>query len=367
MALDPIHVTSYLRERFGPVSRVELAALGSDTPADAPAGERDQPLKTYGYGQPILIRYRLDGREQRAVLRTMAANPFGHERRADRAAGLLSNYDSFNDLPRHVRALDVGAITPDGQLASLGQGEEFFLLTEYVPGQLYAEDLQRLCATGSLRDLDVARARELASYLASIHATRHAEPVLYRRHLRDVFGSGEGIVGLVDNYPPGFAPADAAWLESLERSCVTWRWRLKAHPERLAQIHGDFHPFNVLFEGDTDLWLLDRSRGPWGEPADDVSAMSINYLFFSLQRAGTLAAPFTALWDAFWETYLAASGDEQVLRVIQPFFTWRALVVASPLWYHVSDSVRRTLLHFAARVLDEQVFDPGRVTAYLHT
>jgi len=43
-------------------------------------------------------------------------------------------------------------------------------------------------------------------------------------------------------------------------------------------------PFNVLFDDDTTFWLLDRSRGGWGDLADDISCMTINYLFFSLQR-----------------------------------------------------------------------------------
>ena len=100
-------------------------------------------LKTYGYGKPVLIHYRVGDQERRSVLRTMAPNAFGHERRADRAAGLLLSYDTFNDLERHVRALDLGVLRADGQLASLDPGEEFFLLTDYATGVLYAEDLKR--------------------------------------------------------------------------------------------------------------------------------------------------------------------------------------------------------------------------------
>ena len=37
-----------------------------------------------------------------------------------------------------------------------------------------------------------------------------------------------------------------------------------------------------------NLLVLDRSRGEWGEPADDVTSLTMNYLFFSLQRSGRL-------------------------------------------------------------------------------
>lgn len=30
--------------------------------------------------------------------------------------------------------------------------------------------------------------------------------------------------------------------------------------------------------------MLDQSRGEWGEAADDVSSMTINYLFFGLLK-----------------------------------------------------------------------------------
>lgn len=354
---------SYLTQRFGaPVEILALHQLGDEV--DEGAGPA-QHLKTCGYGCPILVRYRSAGREHRAVLHTAAANHFGHELRADRAASLLLSYDTFNDLPQHVRALDVGVLMPNHHLRSLSNGDEFFLLTEYAEGTPYAHDLQRLRDGGALTDLDVERARCLARYLAEIHAHTCDDPPLYVRRLRDLLGSGEGIMGLTDSYPSDFALADAARLARIECACVAWRWRLKQGTQRLAQVHGDFHPFNILFGDATAFRLLDRSRGAWGEPADDLTALAINYLFFSLQRAHALVSPFAELWHAFWETYLERSGDRAVLGVVAPFFAWRALVVASPLWYNVAQDVRRMMLCFAERVLAEPVFDPHCVESYL--
>lgn len=367
MEIDPARVEVYLQHLLGEdVQVTALEPLSSDrVAAVAEEAGKEQSLKTYGYGQPVLIRYRIAGQERRAVLRTMAASPFGHEYRADRAAGLLLSYDTFNELPRHVRALDVGALTPDSHFISLGGSGEFFLLTDYIEGQAYALDMERLRDTGRLTDLDVHRARRLAEYLAEIHAVKHDDPTLYRRRTRDLLGSGEGIMGLTDSYPPDFPLVDAQWLEQVEQACVSWRWRLNRKTHRLSQIHGDFHPFNVLFGEGVEFWLLDRSRGAWGEPGDDVSCMTINYLFFSLQRSGALALPFEALWDVFWETYLDSTGDQEVLSVVAPFFVWRALVVASPMWYNVQDEVRIALFRFIENVLQEDVFDPTQVNEYI--
>jgi aminoglycoside phosphotransferase family enzyme len=65
------------------------------------------------------------------------------------------------------------------------------------------------------------------------------------------------------------------------------------------------------------------------------------------------------VWDAFWTTYLDGSGDRDVLEVIPPFFAWRALVVASPVWYPgIGPDARDALLRFAERALDAGRFDP---------
>lgn len=84
-------------------------------------------------------------------------------------------------------------------------------------------------------------------------------------------------------------------------------------------MHGDFHPWNVLFRRGTDFSLLDRSRGAWGEPADDVSAMTINYVFFSLRQYGTLTGPFQRVYQLFWRRYQERREDDELLTVIQPF------------------------------------------------
>lgn len=132
------------------------------------------------------------------------------------------------------------------------------------------------------------------------------------------------------------------------------------------QVAGDFHPFNVLFREDEEFTLLDRSRGEWGEPADDVSCMTINYLFFSLQRYGTLAGPFEELYVTFWNRYLEGTHDSEVFNVIQPWFAWRALVLASPQWYPtIHPDVRRKLLTFARQVMVQPRFEWREMNRYL--
>jgi hypothetical protein len=338
-----------------PGARVEqIRPLGPD------AGTGDT-AKVEGYGVPVRITVRLaDGAERDLVFRTLAPNPFGHDRRADRADGLLLAYEQFGATPDHVRALDVGAIGADGRCVSLRETGEFYLVTEWADGIPYAEDLRRIAREGTLRPLDRARAQALARWLAALHAGRWEDRDRWHRVVRDLLGHGEGIFGMVDGYPVGTPSAPPARLRAIEERCLAWRWRLREKRRRLARLHGDFHPFNVLFpqEGSAGdplrFRLLDASRGGAGDPADDLTAMAINYLFFAVQHREAWPRGLGPLWRTFLEAYLAETHDEEVLETAPPFLAWRGLVVASPRFYpNLSPQARDSLLSFVERVLDQ--------------
>lgn len=324
-------------------------------------------LKEYGYGKPLLIEYMQAGSLQRVVLHTIAESSFGHERRSDRAANLLLSHATYNALPHHVASVDVGAFSSDGQLISLGKTGEFFQLVDFVTGNPYAHDLQRIADTTVHTPLDEQRVIAMATYLAQIHADKRTDDVLYHRRIRDLMADGEGIIGMLDTYPDDFALAPKTWLESVEKRCVEWRWRVKQQTQRLSQVHGDFHPWNILFdEHSASFTAIDRSRGAWGEPADDLSAMTVNYILFSLQKHGHMIDPFLRLWHLFWQTYLDATDDTPLLTVIQPFFAWRLLVVAHPLWYpSLDDDARNHLFRMLDAVLGTTFFDPTDICEYV--
>jgi hypothetical protein len=347
-------VERYLRSVFGGEIRVlNLDRLG-----------QPEEGKGFGYGVPVRVDYQTgDGRRESAVLHTMGPGSFGHEHMADRARILLWSHQAFNRLPRHVRSLDVGGFQSSGALISLGDVEELFLLTEYADGQPYALDLERLRESGQLTGLDLARADALCDYLAEIHAQPSGDSRMYVRRNRELVGDGECIMGLADSYPddPLFTPAV---LEQIEHRAVAWRWRLRNRAHRLRRVHGDFHPWNILFSAG-DLHILDRSRGEYGDPADDLTCITVNYLFFSLQRTGKLEGAFESLFQRFWDRYLEKTRDREILEVAAPFFVFRSLVLASPLWYpDIAGATRQKLLSFIQTVLDQDRFDPRQVNAY---
>jgi hypothetical protein len=339
-----------------PIHVLDTTILGVSDHADP---------KVYSYGVPLKVDFELAGERRAAVLHTIAPGRFGHEHMPDRAQELLWEHHAYNRLSRHIRSYDICGFQPEGEILSLRSVDEFGLLTEYIEGQSYACDLERVRKTGYPSPNDLARADALCDYLAEIHATRGNDPELYVRRIRELVGHGQCVMGIVDSYP-AHPVAPSGLLHKIEQLCVEWRWRLKDRTHRLRQVHGDFHPWNILFRRGCDFSVLDRSRGEYGDAADDVTSLSLNYVFFSLQRSGKLEGAFESLFERFWDRYVRTTRDSEILEVAAPFFAFRALVMASPVWYpSIADEVRRKLLRFAVTVLESKSFNPRGVNQYV--
>ncbi len=354
-------VETYLSGLYGKAKVTGISELGG-IPVEIEEG-----IKGFGYGKPYLIDFEANGKKQSVVLSSMRVQKgFGHDHFSDRAAILIWQNSVFNNLLGHVRSLDVGYFTHEGGLFSAGKAEEYFILMEKIEGKEYFLDLERIKKDGKLTSLDKDRAGALSSYLARIHAKKHDDRELYIRKIRDTVGHGECIMGLTDSYPDNLDFVSWDDLCEIEKKCVDWRYKIKGKTHRLCMTHGDFHPWNIMFREGVDFTVLDRSRGEWGEAADDVSSITMNYLFYSLQKYGELAGPFKELYELFFKNYLEKTGDLELLKVIQPFYVFRSVVVASPIWYpNLDPDVRTKLFNFINNVLASEEFDYRNVNSYL--
>ncbi|MFB3763809.1 MAG: phosphotransferase family protein [Methanotrichaceae archaeon] len=361
MDLKRRSVEAYLRSLFNDkaIKLVSMRKMGETIPTT-------DDVKGFGYGAPLLLEYSSKGETGSAVLSTMRVqHGFGHDHFSDRARILIWQNATFNKLPKHAESLDVGYFTEDGKLISAGAAKEYFLMMKRIEGKEYFYDLDRVRDHGA-NDLDYDRVVALTDYLAEIHSTKRDCPPLYLRKVRETVGDGECIFGILDDYPDNPAFLDPGELSDIEKLCVDWRWKLREKVNRLCQVHGDFHPWNVMFREGTDFTVLDRSRGEWGEAADDITAMAMNYIFYSVQKSLRLSGDLKDLFELFFENYIEKSGDEEILEVVAPFFAFRALVVASPTWYPLcSDDVRRAIFNFLENVLGSKKFNYRDVNSYL--
>jgi aminoglycoside phosphotransferase (APT) family kinase protein len=340
-------IRTYLLEQFKDVLHVDIRKLGSGV-----------------QGSGFLIELKTDKGITSYVVKSLISEGLGHDYPSDRAAVFLLDLDEFNNLPKHVRAIDVLAEMEDGSVRSVGGGKEYYLLMEKGEGKDYFRDLRELSRKERLEDSDVKKIRTMTSYLGNIHSVKKDSKTLYWRKLRDTVGHGECLMGVIDMYPEGTVPSHE--LAGIVKKSVDWTYRLKPKFRRLSEIHGDFHPGNVWFKDDGDLLILDRSRGPWGDPADDVTALTINYIFFSIKHHGTVKGPYLEGLRLFFEDYVRQSGDNEIYSVVQLFYAFRGVVVANPLFYpELTDEKRKVIFKFIHNVLDSEKFEPERVNEYL--
>jgi hypothetical protein len=78
-----------------------------------------------------------------------------------------------------------------------------------------------------------------------------------------------------------------------------------------------------------------------------------------------LEGALEVLFHRFWQRYLSGSQDDEILKVVAPYFAFRGLVLASPVWYpKLQDNVRQRILTFILTLLERETFDPKEVNAY---
>ncbi|MBI5056033.1 MAG: phosphotransferase [Nitrospirae bacterium] len=367
-------ITDYIKREFKDVVHVEIKKLGQGV-----------------QGAGFLIDMQTKQGRNSYVIKGLFPEGLEHDYPADRAGVFLLDLDEFKNLPKHVKAVDVLSEMEDGSIKSIGGGREYYLLMERAEGRHYFNDLTAFSKKAKLTVADMEKIKSMTSYLAEIHAVKKESRHLYWRKVRDTIGHGECLMGVFDTYPDG--TISYSEMAEIEKKCVDWRAGLKPKSRRLCQIHGDFHPGNIWFReansedlrvksleilnpkkrdsklaAPVDFVLLDRSRGPWGEAADDVTALTVNYIFFSINHYGKVQGTYLEALKLFYDEYIQKTGDAELLEVVAPFYAFRGAVIANPVFYpDVTPENRRKIFNFVHGVLNDESFKVEKVNEYIVT
>ena len=344
-------ITIFLTKRFGTVSNVRLKRMD---------------VGKHGMGFRIDYRSLSRNRDERIVLKTLKSSDLGHDHLSDRASDHLFALQSYSDLPDHIRCLDV--VTFDGtDLFSVKRSKEFFLVIEDARGKEYFNDFNRIMNRGSLENEDKLKADRLATYLTDIHKKKYTgnnSRSLYRRRIREAIGHGECLMGIFDSFSALDTTSRDDVVTIVQKAVPHWD-RLKDDHGRLCQVHGNFIPNNIRFSGN-DPVLMDRSRGLWGEPAEDLFFLLIYYIFYALIEHGEFRGSFAELFTRVYDRYVNRSWDMDVLKAGPLFLAAKVPYLLNPDFFpNVDGTTRNKMIVFTKNVLDEERFDANKMDVYL--
>ena len=346
-------VEKYLKKRYKKAKILEYKKLGSGW-----------------HGSGYKITARIDNRIKAFILRTKNNINFSYDYSSDRAASFMLSHQLANRTPKHIKSLDVVGIAKNKNTVSVGNCHEFFQLVEPAKGKEYMEDLKRIKNKNRLEKNDKEKALTLSDYLVKLHkikfkGNKEIAASVYKRHLRDCIGSGEMLIGVFDTYPDKISFAKEKEVTDIIKKSVELREKLKYNCQRLCRIHGDFHPGNILWDK-KGLIVMDASRELYGDPADDLTSMAINYIWFSLMHKGNFSGYFKELFDIFWGNYIRKTKDYEINKIAPLFFSFRGIVVAHPLFYKdQTNETRRKIFNFINNILDGKRFDCKKINSYI--
>ncbi len=347
-------IKKYLKEKFRTVKLIEYKKLGKGW-----------------HGSSYEVTFKNKNKLHTLILRIKNKLDFSHDYKSDRASSFILCHQMANNIPKHAKSLDVVGITKNKNLVSLGDCDDFFQMVKAAKGTEYMEHLQKIKKGGGLDEVDRKKALLLSNYLVALHknkfkGNKQFAASIYKRHLRDCIGHGEMLLGVIDTYPKKIKFASQTEIINIIKKSVELREQIKNKHYRLCRIHGDFHPGNIFFQNKNNFGVLDASRELYGDPADDLTAMAVNYIWFSLMCKGNFSGPFKELFEIFWNNYIKRTKDTEISRIAPIFFAFRGVVVAHPLFYkNQSNETRRKIFNLINNVLDKGSFNYKKIDSYI--
>jgi hypothetical protein len=81
---------------------------------------------------------------------------------------------------------------------------------------------------------------------------------------------------------------------------------------------------------------------------------------------GDVRGSYREALDLFFDEYIRLTGDEEIVEVVAPFFAFRGVVVANPVFYpELSPEHRDILFRFVRNILDAERFEYKKIHKYL--
>lgn len=333
-----VAIKKYLKQRNAKL--LSLEKLGSGLVAD-------------GYK----LEYEYAGQIKKTVCRRLHGIGMSRDYLPDNVGYLLLQHEITKTHPLHIPSNDVVCFGDKIQVVSLDGIEDVFQIVEFAEGDSYVKwilDIQN----GFTSDHEKV-VKNITDYMLKTHKIKpKVDPEkikhYYWRHSQDFIGS-EVLMDILDVWPQDklLSLKDRAFF--VEQLYIL-REQTRDLYKRCVMIHSDLHPDNIRVHADLSISILDSARTIWGEPADDLTCMLANFLFFGMKFPKS-RAEYQKAYDFMLQRYLAKNGSSELEQAARIYMPIRLLILAHPLFFSDdSPKLKKQVIKLAKEIISNRKF-----------
>lgn len=183
----------------------------------------------------------------------------------------------------------------------------------------YSSILENNLNKTSIDEEDRRQITIIADNLYKIHQVKHPSmdseilKAVYNDSLRSLLTHPELSLMLLADFPDSYnifpLNKQKELLGLMFENIKKWSGRF----ERMSALHGDFWGANILFREDKNVYFIDFSRIPWGDPGIDVGWFLAEYLWYYHATKNVYFKDLANLW---LETYQNISKDMEINKAL---------------------------------------------------
>lgn len=203
-------------------------------------------------------------------------------------------------------------------------------------GKSYSDILEENKNKKTADDEDRKQLEKIADSLVKIHSVKHPSKekshltALYNDGIRNILTHPELSMMVLSEFPNDYKILDLEGQKEIiglmYENIKKWVGRY----DRLTALHGDFWGANIFFKQDGDIFVVDFSRIPWGDPAIDAGWFIAQYLWYYHSTGNKYFRELTEMW---FDIYEKKSGDKDVREAVPLVIGWTGIVQIYPRWF----------------------------------
>ena len=302
--------------------------------------------------------------DKQFFLKRIKAHDVGFEFPERKLASLLTSHSMTNRVKSKENLNSIGVFIYNKEIEcipEINENTQIYQIQEFGgEGKSYLKILDEKNKKQVVDDTDKLEIDKIIDYIIEIHKIKHPSDdikilnAVYNDFLRNIIGHPEYILQLFHDMPKDnivLSPEKQGEYLSL---MIEYMHYLKNRSHRLTAIHGDFWGANVFFKENREIFVIDHSRMPWGDPGFDIGLFFGRYL---IKYHSTKNPYFKELGNYFLNEYIKKTGDKDIFDNIVYTLGLIAVIYSSPLHVpDITDETRKSVYEHVVKMLKENRF-----------